>query len=59
MNSFIFDSPGYGGEGFCTVFGLDALSKASAGVAVAGFFGEDWSVARGEFAWRDKTSPIK
>ena len=43
----------------CTVFGLDALSKASAGVAVAGFFGEDWSVARGEFAWRDKTSPIK
>ena len=37
----------------CTVFGLESLSKASAGVLVAGFFGEDWSVARGEFAWRE------
>ena len=35
----------------CTVFGVDTLSKGSAAVAVAGFFGTDWSVTNGEFVW--------
>jgi hypothetical protein len=30
------------------------LTEGSAGIRVAGFFGLDWSVERGEFAWRDK-----
>jgi pimeloyl-ACP methyl ester carboxylesterase len=38
----------------CTVIGPEMLTKGSAGVRVAGFFGLDWSVERGEFAWRDK-----
>jgi hypothetical protein len=29
------------------------LTDGSAGVRVAGFFGLDWSVDRGEFAWRE------
>lgn len=38
----------------CTVFGAEMLTEGSAGIRVAGFFGLDWSVERGEFAWRDK-----
>jgi poly(3-hydroxybutyrate) depolymerase len=38
----------------CTVIGPEMLTDGSAGVRVAGFFGLDWSVDRGEFAWRDK-----
>ncbi|HET6326580.1 MAG TPA: hypothetical protein VFG04_18030 [Planctomycetaceae bacterium] len=34
------------------LFGPDALSKGMAGVNAAGFFGNDWSVERGEFVWR-------
>ena len=37
----------------CTVFGIDTLRKGSAGVRAAGYFGNDWSVERGEFAWRE------
>ncbi len=37
----------------CTVFGIETLRKGSAGVKAAGFFGNDWSVERGEFAWRN------
>lgn len=37
----------------CTVFGVDSLRSAAEGVRVAGFFGNDWSVTRGDFAWRD------
>lgn len=36
----------------CTVFGPDSLSTGADGARVAGFFGEDWSIERGEFAWR-------
>ena len=37
----------------CTVFGTDTLTKGNEGVRVAGYFGNDWSVENGEFAWRD------
>jgi hypothetical protein len=36
----------------CTVIGPEMLSAGSAGVRVAGFFGLDWSVETGDFAWR-------
>jgi dienelactone hydrolase len=35
-----------------TVIGSEMLKQGSKGVRVAGFFGLDWSVERGEFAWR-------
>ncbi|MFQ5505783.1 MAG: alpha/beta hydrolase, partial [Planctomycetota bacterium] len=34
------------------VAGPDMLEKGSRGVRVAGFFGLDWSVENGDFAWR-------
>jgi hypothetical protein len=36
----------------CVVFSAEMLSKGWAGVRAAGYFGIDWSVERGEFAWR-------
>ena len=35
----------------CTVFGPETLREGSAAVLGAGFFGNDWSVGQGEFAW--------
>jgi len=35
-----------------TVIGSEMLKHGSKGVRVAGFFGSDWSVETGEFAWR-------
>ncbi|MCS6858694.1 MAG: hypothetical protein NZT92_00055 [Abditibacteriales bacterium] len=37
----------------CIVLGSEMLTQGSAGVRVAGYFGLDWSVMRGEFAWRE------
>lgn len=37
----------------CTVFGPDCLSAGPDGVRCAGYFGVDWSVEAGDFAWRD------
>ena len=34
-----------------TVFGSDALAKGWSGARAAGYFGQDWSVENGEFAW--------
>jgi poly(3-hydroxybutyrate) depolymerase len=36
----------------CTVIGPEMLAEGSAGVRAAGFFGLDWSVEAGDFAWR-------
>ncbi|MBM3213395.1 alpha/beta hydrolase [Candidatus Poribacteria bacterium] len=36
-----------------TVMGSETLTEPTAGVRVTGFFGNDWSVERGEFVWRD------
>ena len=36
-----------------TVFRTDVLEKGYEGVRCAGFFGPDWGVETGEFAWRD------
>ncbi len=36
----------------CLVFGPEALAHGLAGVRGAGFFGPDWGVKTGEFAWR-------
>ncbi len=36
----------------CTVIGPEMLRDGVKGVRAAGFFGNDWSVSRGEFAWR-------
>ncbi len=46
------------GVGFpdVTILGVDALEKGNAGVRCAGFFGNDWSIERGEFAWHE-TAP--
>jgi hypothetical protein len=38
----------------CTVIGADMLRSGAEGVRAAGFFGNDWSVENGEFAWRDQ-----
>ena len=35
-----------------TVIGSEMLQQGSKGVRAAGFFGLDWSVDKGEFAWR-------
>lgn len=37
----------------CIVLGPDVLSEGTAGVRAAGFFGNDWSVASGDFVWRE------
>ncbi|MEI6343296.1 MAG: prolyl oligopeptidase family serine peptidase [Verrucomicrobiota bacterium] len=37
-----------------TVFGPETLSRGTAGVRATGYFGNDWSVERGEFAWSDE-----
>lgn len=36
----------------CLVVRSDMLSKGISGVVAAGFFGADWSVEKGEFAWQ-------
>ena len=35
----------------CLVLGSAVLREGTAGIVTAGFFGQDWSVAGGEFAW--------
>jgi len=35
----------------CTVFGAETLAKGNDGVVVTGYFGIDWSVDKGEFAY--------
>lgn len=37
----------------CIVLGPEVLSDGTAGIRAAGFFGLDWSVENGDFAWRD------
>jgi poly(3-hydroxybutyrate) depolymerase len=43
------------GVGFpdCTIIGADAFQKGLAGLRAAGFFGNDWSIERGEFVFSD------
>ncbi len=36
-----------------TILGPDMLTKGTEGIRAAGFFGLDWSVNTGEFAWRN------
>jgi dienelactone hydrolase len=38
----------------CTVLGPDVLTEGFGGVLAAGFFGIDWSIDAGDFAWRDQ-----
>lgn len=38
-----------------TVMRADVLSKGEKGLVAAGFFGPDWSVENGDFAWREET----
>ena len=40
----------------CTVLGTDVLTNGAEGVRAAGYFGLDWSVENGEFAWRGDES---
>jgi dienelactone hydrolase len=37
----------------CTVIGSEMLELGAPGIRAAGFFGNDWSVQNGEFAWRE------
>jgi pimeloyl-ACP methyl ester carboxylesterase len=37
----------------CLMIGSKVLSDTSAGPVAAGFFGDDWGIASGEFAYRD------
>jgi len=36
----------------CVVAGSEVLTKGNTAVRLAGFFGTDWSIASGDFAWR-------
>jgi hypothetical protein len=36
----------------CTVFGVDTLAKGASAVRAAGYFGNDWTIEHGEFAWK-------
>jgi len=45
-------SPGYALPD-CVVLGPEVLTQGSAGIRVAGFFGNDWSIVSGEFVWAD------
>lgn len=38
----------------CTIIGPEMLTEGSTGIRMAGFFGLDWSVDKGEWALRDK-----
>ena len=40
----------------CIVLGSEVLAKGTAGIRAAGFFGNDWSVAGGDFAWAEPAS---
>ena len=42
------------GSGFpdCLIIGAELPAKGIEGVRAAGFFGQDWQVATGEFVWR-------
>ena len=42
-----------GGIPDCLVIGSDMLTRGAEGLRVVGFFGQDWQVDSGEFAWRD------
>lgn len=35
----------------CLVLGSETLTRGTAGIVTVGFFGNDWSVAQGDFAW--------
>ncbi len=37
----------------CLIIGSDMLERGGEGIRCAGFFGNDWSVAGGDFAWRE------
>ena len=37
----------------CFIFDSKILTMVSSGIHAAGFFGNDWSIATGEFVWRD------
>ena len=37
----------------CAVIGPEMLEQGAKGIRAAGFFGNDWSVSNGDFAWRD------
>jgi pimeloyl-ACP methyl ester carboxylesterase len=37
----------------CIVLGPEVLTSGTAGIRVAGFFGIDWGIESGEFAWRE------
>jgi hypothetical protein len=37
----------------CLILGADFLEKGLLGIRCAGFFGLDWSVEAGDFAWRN------
>ncbi len=41
----------------CLALGVDSYERGAAGVRAAGFFGRDWSVERGEFAWQPAPGP--
>ncbi|MBN1348272.1 prolyl oligopeptidase family serine peptidase [candidate division KSB1 bacterium] len=45
-------SPGYAHPD-CIVYSPEILRKGSAGVRAAGFFGNDWRVASGDFVWNE------
>ena len=50
---YFMAGPGYPD---CLVVGREFLQKGNAGIVTAGFFGNDWSVDRGDFEW-SKSEP--
>lgn len=43
----------------CFVAGTEMLTNGSEGIRVAGFFGPDWQVASGDFAWNNPAEGIR
>ncbi len=42
-----------------TLISPEMLAKGSTGILAAGFFGNDWKVESGDFAWRDSSEQAK
>ncbi len=45
---YFMAGPGYPD---CLIVGREFIQKGNAGIVTAGFFGNDWSVAQGDFEW--------
>jgi hypothetical protein len=43
----------------CLVIGPEVLATGTEGIIAAGYFGNDWDVASGDFAWNDEAAAVQ